>query len=202
MTEATTAKKMIWLYLAGGILVAVFGLLIAQRLHTQPSLIARIVDTENSAHKVGEIIRRGETLTTQPNEHLLVQIGDSLRVGMDERSTLEFWKLFDKDVTLRFKRGRLFVDNPSVQPVFVETNKTENSLVQGQASFINYDFKQLVTVAPLVGSVQTRLKNSNEFLVVPSALNISEGDTPTFSKTAVDVTQGLAADFYTWVMHP
>lgn len=178
--------------------VAVFGLLIARRIVVPSQEIVSVLASERSQYLVGETFRRGETIETGDDEYLAIKIGADLIVGMDERSRIELNRLFVDERTLQFPRGRIVVVSSSQTPVFVETNKTVNTIENGKAIFINYDFEQMVTVAPVTGSIQTHIKGKQDYLLIPVALNIKETDPVSFSKTTVDPTQGSSAAFHHW----
>ena len=99
---------------------------------------------------------------------------------------------------VRFTRGRIVIDNKGYAPFLVETHQTENIIDRGRATIINYDFQQLVTIAPMQGSVQTHIKNQKDYLLIPVPLNVSEADPITISKTTFDPTNGPSANFHSW----
>jgi hypothetical protein len=178
--------------------LAIFGLLIARRFDVPPQEEVRVWASQNSDLVFGQIMRRGQTIETKSDEFVAINIGRDLIVGIDERSRIEFNRLFVDERTLRFPRGRMVVVSSSPTPIFIETSKTANVLENGKAIFINYDFEQLVTIAPVQGSVQTHIKGARDYLLIPTALNIKETDPVSFSKTTVDTTQGPSAAFHTW----
>src|SRR3989338_3312328 len=116
---------------------------------------------------VGEKVKRGQTIETEDDEYVAVRIGNDVQVFLDERSRLTIHRVFVDEMTIIFTRGRIVLENRGGIPVLVETHKTENVVEKGSATFINYDFQQLVTIAPMQGSVQTRIKNINEYLLIP-----------------------------------
>lgn len=178
--------------------VAVFGLLIARRFDVPASEEVLVIASQNSDLGVGEKLRRGETIETQADEFVAIKIGSDLTVGIDERSRVELDRAFVDERTLKFSRGRIVVNSTSQTPVFVETNKTVNTLENGKAIFVNYDFEQMVTIAPVTGSVQTHIKGAKDYLLIPVPLNIKETSPVSFSKTTVDPTQGPSAGFHAW----
>ncbi|MBM5789471.1 hypothetical protein FJZ23_00040 [Candidatus Parcubacteria bacterium] len=178
--------------------LTVAGLLVWRRFDVPSELPVVVVATMGSPVEVGTTSRRGEVIETDAGEYLTLRIGDDLFVAMDGKTRLSADRLYDTERTLVFTRGRIVVDSRGAQPVLVETNRTQSVLTQGLATFINYDFQRLVTVAPLQGSVQAHVKGTKDYLLVPVPLNISEVD-GTFSKTSFDPEKGGAAPFHTWV---
>lgn len=178
--------------------VAVFGLLIGRRLVVAPQEPVIVVASQNSDYAEGDQLRRGEMIETSAEEFVLLKVGDEFFLGIDARSRVELSRLFLDERILKFSRGRIEVTSFSYLPVFIETNKTMSSLEEGRGIFINYDFQQLVTIAPVVGSIQTQIKGKKDYLLTPVALNIHEAEPVTFSKTVVDPTQGSSAPFHSW----
>lgn len=178
--------------------VAVAGLLIARRFDIPPQELVIVVASQNSNFTAGQKLKRGATIETSGGEYLAIQIGSDLLVGIDERSRVELHRIFLDERTLRFSRGRVEIVSESQTPVFIETNKTLNTLENGRGIFINYDFQQLVTIAPVVGSIQTQIKGKKDYLLIPVPLNISETEPVSFSKTNVDPAQGPSAEFHAW----
>jgi hypothetical protein len=178
--------------------VAVFGLLIARRFAVPPQERAVVIASQNSDLVPEELLQRGQTIETEDDEFVAIKIGSDLIFGIDERSRVELHRLFANERMLRFPRGRMIVMSSGTTPVYIETNKTVNVLENGKAIFINYDFEQMVTIAPVQGSVQTHIKGARDYLLIPVALNIKETNPVSFSKTNVDTTQGHSAAFHRW----
>ncbi len=179
--------------------VAVFGLLIARRFDVPVQEQIFVIAAQHSDFTQGEKLSRGQTIETGDGEYVAIKIGVDLIVGIDERSRVEIHKIFTDERTLRFPRGRMVVLSTSKTPVSIETNKTVNTFENGKAIFINYDFEQMVTVAPVRGSIQTHIKGAKDYLLIPVALNIKETNPVSFSKTTVDPSHGPSAAFHKWI---
>lgn len=179
------------------IFTVIAAMLFIRRFDTVPEETVEIYAVFNSDHKVGEKFRRGEIIETKTGEFLAIKIGDDIKIGLYEKSKLELYKIFKDERVIRFPRGRIVVDNSSKIPLFIETNKSESVLEKGSATFVNYDFQQLVTIAPIEGSIQTHIKGSNEYLLLPVAINVNEKNPPSFEVSKTDVISG-ASEFYDW----
>jgi hypothetical protein len=173
------------------------GLLLIRRFDTIPEESVVIVSTSGSDRIVGEKFRRGEFIETKAGEYLAINIGNNIQIGIDERSRLELYRLYKKERKIRFPKGRIIVVNKDRVPLFIETNKTENVLVSGSATLINYDYQQLVTIAPIEGSIQTHIKGMNEYMLIPVPINVNEKDPASYSTTKTDPILG-AKKFYEW----
>lgn len=173
------------------------GLLLIRRFDTQPEEPVVIVSVSGSERKVGEKLRRGEIIETKVGEYLALQIGESVLVGIDERSRVELYRLFADERILRFPRGRIVIESQDKKPFLIETNKTQSIVENGSATFINYDYQQLVTIAPIKGSIQTHIKNTNEYILLPVPINVSEKNSPTYLAATTDPLSG-AKKFYEW----
>lgn len=177
------------------------GTLVYRRFDLQPQMNAVLID-ENGSQKQREtgsqVLRRGQIIKTEAGEYQLLKIGADYLVAIDERTTIELHSLSPARPVLRFTRGRLWIKNELNIPLILETEKTESLVSQTTASFINYDFKEMVIIAPIKGSIQTRLKDKNEYLLIPVPINVNE-KTSSYSATTFDPTTGTAADFYRWI---
>lgn len=176
----------------------VAGLIVWRRFDVPPQLHVQVVAAQGSSIEAGQTFRRGQLVETGAGEYLVLQVGDDLFVALDERSRLELTRLFYDERIFTFTRGRIVVDSRGAQPILIETNKSQNVVERGRATFINYDFQQLVTIAPMDGSVQTHIKGTKDYLLVPVPLNVSETDPPSFSKTTFHPSEGAAATFHAW----
>lgn len=173
------------------------GLLLIRRFDTVPEESVVIVSTSGSDRLVGDKFRRGEFIETKDGEYLAINIGDNVQIGIDERSRIELYRLYQNERKIKFSKGRIIIINKERTPLFIETNKTENVLASGTATLINYDYQQLVTIAPIEGSIQTHIKGMNEYMLLPIAISVNEKDPPSFSKTKTDPLLG-AKEFYEW----
>lgn len=192
------SKDMIPKVAVAVVFVVTVGLLTVRRFDTPPQDRVVIVTSQGSAFQEDKTFKRGDIIETGAGEHLLLQIGNDILLGIDERSRVELHRLFLDERTLKFTKGRIEVVSKSQTPIFIETNKTINILENGRGVFINYDFQQLVTIAPIIGSIQTQIKGRKDFLLIPVALNVSETDPVSFSKTAVERSEGPSAAFHAW----
>lgn len=177
------------------------GTLVYRRFDLQPQMNAVLID-ENGSQKMAvtasRALKRGQIIKTEAGEYQLLKIGADYLVAIDERTTIELHSLSPARPVLRFTRGRLWIKNELNIPLILETEKTESLVSQTTASFINYDFKEMVIIAPIKGSIQTRLKDKNEYLLIPVPINVNE-KTSSYSATTFDPTTGTAADFYRWI---
>jgi len=173
------------------------GLLLIRRFDTASEDSVVIISVSGSDRLIGQKFRRGEFIETKAGEYLAISIGNNVQIGIDERSKLELYRLYKDERKIRFQKGRIFVINNERAPFYIETNKTENVLVSGSATLINYDYQQLVTIAPLDGSIQTHIKGMNEYILIPVPISVNEKDPASYSATTSDPLFG-AKEFYEW----
>ncbi|MEK7615006.1 MAG: hypothetical protein AAB431_01320 [Patescibacteria group bacterium] len=185
-----------WIFLLFFVLLS--GLLVVRRFDMPTQESVQLVSSTGSEQTVGHLYKRGEMITTKPGEHLFIQIGNDVSVAIDERTSLELWRISEKERVLRFPRGRIVVEKTGGTPVRIETNQTENTLVKGKTIFINFDFLQSVTIAPVVGSIQTHIKGTEEYMVLPLPISIKETTPPVLSKISTSPTEGASAAFHAW----
>lgn len=177
----------------------VAGMLVWRRFDTVSELPVFVVAEQNSPYEIGQVFERGEFIETGDDMFLMLQMGENVFISLDARTRIELHRLFETERVIRFTRGRMVVKNPESNPLLVNTNKTENTVANAQVIFINYDFQQLVTVAPIEGTVKTEVKDHGIYLSLPFlALNISESDLPSVSSTHVNTQEGPSAEFHRW----
>jgi len=181
--------------------VVMSGFLVYRRFDVPIQSTVVVVDESGSQRRVGDQLRRGQTIETKADEYLLLQIGKEDFIALDERTAIELNSLSTPKYILRFPRGRIFVKNISRIPIEIETVKTETDVSGGSATLVHYDFKQLLTVASLEGELRTRLKNADTYQIISqeNAIDIRETDTLTITESIVNIHEGAGAEFYRWV---
>ena len=171
-------------------------LLILQRFDSPKTITPTLIASSNSTLAINQTFRRGETLETKKEETLLLQIGNN-RVGLDQNTTIIFQDLNAAAPILKFTRGRIYVDARGDKPLFVDTNYIENIIQKSSATLVNFDFLEKVQIIPLEGYVQTTVKNSNESMLLPVAMEIKE--TPPAEYHAIEFNRMAAKNFYDWI---
>jgi ferric-dicitrate binding protein FerR (iron transport regulator) len=180
--------------------IAVAGLLVWQRFDVPEPLPVEIVRVQGSTvHEEGKRFRRGEFIKTEKGEFLELQIGSSIRLLMDEQTTIELKRLFEDDRKIGFTRGRLLIESNDKRPTTIDTHATRSEIKNGSATFVNYDFQNLVSVIPLGGSVALTIKNQNKTQTITAPTNILEFPEIKISLTTFDPTKEPSVKFYTWV---
>jgi len=174
-----------------------FSLLIWQRFNLGPRTDAVVLASTSPRYLSGTHLRRGETVETNANEFVAIGLAEAT-IGLSERTSLELHRLYDDVRIVNLSRGRIIVNNPTEQPIYINTLKTQNTVTLARATFINFDFLQTVHLIPLSGSFQTILKDTNEALLVPTPIAVHEVDPPTYSLITFDVSKNSAQSFYTW----
>ncbi len=156
-----------------------------------------MVASTSDKYNVGDQLRRGQTVSTGDREYVAFQIA-SARIGLAEKTSVELKRLLENERIVIFPRGRIVLDNPASTPLFIHTRKTENTLTQGKATLINFDFLRTLHIIPLERSIQTRLVGTNEFLVLPRPIAVDESGAGSYKAIEFDPAQNTASDFYTW----
>ena len=115
--------------------LGIIGLLIVQRFSLPPELPVRIAagSGEDSGYGFGEGLRRGSIVETADG-FLKVTIGVEFE-NLDQAKTI-LWlapntriqldRLYEDELTIRFTRGRLLIDNHAQVPLRLETNFTSH----------------------------------------------------------------------------
>ncbi len=178
--------------------LVISGFLIVRRFDLPTQETVRLVSAEGSSQAIGHLYKRGETITTKIGEHIFIQIGSDVFVAIDERTSVELWRVSNTEQTLKIPRGRMVVKNKGATPVKIETYKTESILAKGKTIFINYSFVGNVTIAPVTGMIQTHVKGTEEYMNLPVPINISEKSPFNLSKVTTDPTKGVSAAFHQW----
>lgn len=180
------------------IFLGIMGILVLQRFSVPASFDVSVNQINGqSAYEVSQNLQRGEIVKTD-EEYLSLSIGPDTRVHLFTNTQLELHRIFQDEVVLRLKKGRIVLETNSEIPIRVETNKTQELVHKGSASFVNFDFLQTIHVIPIDGSVQVTIKDANEYLLTPVPLAIHETDPATYETLQADLRTSDAADFYAW----
>ena len=148
-----------------------------------------------SNYRTLEELKRGEVVTTA-DDFLELQIGQDTRVFLSRNTQVLLLRLFEDEVILKLKKGRIVVDTQALTSVQIRTNATEHLINKSSASFVNYDFLETIHVFPLTGSVQTSI--GSESLLTPVPLSIRETEPVSYTVIEMNLAQSDAKDFYVW----
>ena len=179
------------------LLLSIFTLLIFHRFQFEWAGGEGQTDNLIVSDESNKIYKRGETIFTD-KDYLLLQIGSELHIGLAEKTDLTLESLSADDIQIRLLRGRVLIANADIQPVTVNTNYTQSTIDNKLTSIVNYDFRETITLAPIDGSVQTYLKNTGEYLLLPIAVDIHETDPVNVNPIIFKPDQGAGAEFYEW----
>lgn len=178
--------------------LSIMGLLALQRFSGPESFEVRVDEINGqSFYTVDQNLQRGEIVKTD-EEYLSLAIGSDTRVYLFTNTQLELHRVFQDEVVLRLKKGRMVLETNAETPIRVETNKTQELVHKGTASFVNFDFLQTIHVIPIKGSVQVTIKHANEYLLTPVPLAIHETDPVKYETLQADLRASDASDFYLW----
>ncbi|NQV90229.1 hypothetical protein HQ487_02375 [Candidatus Uhrbacteria bacterium] len=185
----------------------ILGLVIAQRFFSlPPELVVRIGGGagEDAGYGFGNSLQRGSIIETGDG-FLEVKIGKTAdlhasetTIWLSKNTRIELHRLYEDELVIRLKKGRIVVSTQAENPLTIETNYTSSIVYQDTASFINYDFLETIQIIPLTGVVQTTLKSSNESLLTPTPISIHETDPVSVDAIEVNLEAGDSAEFYEW----
>jgi hypothetical protein len=146
----------------------------------------------------GNEIRRGEIIDTNESR-LLLQINNTI-LALDERTTVEFVAMADEEIVLRFTRGRIYAHRPDAKnPLRVVTNYHESIMNSGIASFVNYDFREIVSVIPIEGEVNVYTELDDKIETIGSPVDIHETEPVERTEFEFNKNSTSAVEFYSWV---
>ncbi len=171
------------------LLLTIASLLVGFRFDSHPTVTAVHLQT-------GDKLSRGEVVSTD-GEFASITLGENT-LYLAYSTTISLERIFEDDLIVTLKRGRMVVDAHGPTPLVIETNFTESLLHESKATFINYDFLETVHVAPIDSSVQITINDTGEFLVTPSAIAIVETPPITYQAIEVNLATAGVIDFYTW----
>jgi hypothetical protein len=179
------------------LLISIYGLLVLFRFDTPPTLDVLVRDIEGqSTYTAGYEPSRGEIVATS-QEWLSITFGD-VQVFLDSNTSIKLEGLAEDGPTIRLLRGRLQATADRT-PIWITTNTSENTVFSGTATFINYDFLETVHVVPVDGSVQTHIKATGDYMLLPVPIAITEGYEPSYETIEVNLEAESSAGFYEWV---
>ncbi len=181
-------------------ILTVFGVLIALRFSVPDSVSVIITDSNGStAYQKSSVLKRGQFVKTGKGEYLAIQIGASIQLWLDENTTIELKRTYVDERSIGFTRGRIVVESTDQTPLLIETKQTQNIVQNAVASFVNYDFRDTISVIPFEGSVESGIKKINKYFLIPKSVNIHE--IPPFKIEPIEFKKdmGVYATFYDWV---
>lgn len=185
-------------YLPAILLALIFGLLIWQRFDAPPTLAVVLSEVEGeSPYTLGETFKRGAVIESK-DTFLRIAIGEDIQLGMGLNTQIELEDLTVDGPTIRLLKGRMYI-SAAETPIWVTTNTSENVISQASATLVNFDFLETVHVIPIEGTVQTSLKELNEYLLLPLPIAITEGYNPSYEPIEVDLASSAGAEFYQWL---
>ncbi|MBU0646615.1 hypothetical protein KJ611_04070 [Patescibacteria group bacterium] len=156
------------------------------------------VDRAGMVHQAAtdDLIARGEIIRTDDASRVLLEI-EGIHIGLDERTDMKVEVLANDQIQLKLMRGRIMVDRPATgRELSITTNQTQSKLTGGAASFINYDFKEIVSMIPFNNSIFIKI-GDKEF-ITQKPVEIHEVEPFEIMETTFDLKQNAAADFYYW----
>ncbi len=159
------------------------------------------IDRAGSTRPAAETgsLRRGETVRTGGGR-AAIRIGANMKLFLDERTDLTLERLDQDGVSVRLARGRMFATTGGEkQRLNVMTNFTESSLLKGELSIVNYDFRETVSVIPIRNAAVTVVRQPEQGTVTQLPVDIHETDPVTITETTFNSDEGAAKDFYAWV---
>ncbi len=192
-------KKYISTFAAGLFFVSVMALLIAMRFVTPTTVETKIIASSSPTFtQNGQTLRRGEIIKTSKGEYLALMIGPSIRIGMDENTTIELTRIFEDERLIHFTRGRIMIESLDKTPLLVETNHTQSLIQNGTASMVNYDFLENISLIPFTGSIVMNFKKTQEYQLIPVPVNIHEVEPVSITPIEFKKDEGAYKAFYAW----
>lgn len=146
---------------------------------------------------LGDRIRRGEVIKTD-NGKVMIKIGNETLLALDERTDITIDKIKDQEIVVRFPRGRILVEHNAPGSFRVITNYHESLLQVGTASFVNYDFRETVSVIPIDTSVQVYTEHDGAIAETQVPIDVHETQPVERANFVFKIDEGTGADFYTW----
>jgi len=176
---------------------SVFGLLVLQRLDFAPRSQVVVLSSRTSEAAIRQSMREGETIRTEKNEFLAVQIGNA-RIYLDESTHLELKSLDTARPRLKFGHGRLIIEDLSGY-LEIHTPVAEHVIQSGKAMFIGYDFDAHTTVIPLSGSINTYIPLTNERFTQTTPIDIKTINPPTWTHVTYHPETNARQEFLEWI---
>jgi len=193
-----TQKQLI--AIAVGLFILILALLIWRRFDMPEQLDVSVTAVNGgSSYEVNDSIRRGATIDSE-DDFLQFKIGEDTYVSLANDSVIEFEDLGVVGAVVRLHKGRILVSSTNT-PIWITTDTTENAVVGGSASFVNYDFLETVHIIPIESSVQTSIKSTGDYLLLPVPIAVKEGNESGYEVVEVNLEAGDSAAFYDWAQN-
>ncbi|MFH1315527.1 MAG: hypothetical protein ABIH67_03980 [Candidatus Uhrbacteria bacterium] len=192
-----------------GILAVVF--LIGQRFNATWAGGDGYVPNLTLESSAGELVHRGETVSTDTDEHLLLT-NELIEIALDQNTDLEIITLNEQEVELYLHRGRLGVrpgygilslnKYPVSRPdpiITVRSDYIRSSFESpGQVSFVYYDFMNKVSIIPF-DNIEVTYSVSNITGTTSESIDISELEPYTVETFEFKIPGSAAEEFYYWL---
>lgn len=148
--------------------------------------------------RIGDTIKRGETLKTPANTRAFVEIND-VQLFMDQRTDVVFERLFEGQIKLSVTRGRIVLyhhDTPN--DVTVETNYLSTAVPKnGALTLVNYNFDETVNIVPFNDTSLETTHRSGKTHTYNTAVSVRE--IPMIVSETNFNPIGPTKTFYDWV---
>ncbi len=177
------------------VFLTISGLLVLQRFDIPDHLAVQILARDGAGNEIETPIVRGQVIETGNGQRVALRIGDAV-IALDERTRVDLTNLEQDNIVIQLRTGRIALKNPSTAPVVINSQKTENLLSNGTATFVNYNFLEKLHIAPLEGTIQTEIFGSGEIMLLPVAIEVLESDPATFAP--ITFSKESASEFYNW----
>ena len=165
---------------------------------TQETIGSVFEDDAGNSIPVSSTPPRGSTITTLPGASALFDIAGTW-IGLYENTTVTFNKLTPTRIEIAVPKGRIAVysHTSNHRRVQISSAKVDALSIDGEMSFVNYDFEQRVSVIPISGSVGI-VVNNNDAQITQTPVDISEKAPFAVTDTKFSLDGNSAKDFYTW----
>lgn len=156
----------------------------------QPSIDIVIEET-------GELIRRGETISTATSERLKASVSN-VQLALDENTDLEIIRTNNEELELFLHRGRLHLDSTAASDLTIKVRskmvRTE-LLERGQVSFVYYDFRDTLSIIPF-NNTEVEFSVNEKDRVTSNPIDVLEIEPYTLEYFDFAIPGSAAEEFY------
>ncbi|MBU0531802.1 MAG: hypothetical protein ABIG32_00285 [Candidatus Uhrbacteria bacterium] len=159
----------------------------------EPHLVLGVIDS------VGDVemhqYHRGQMVSTAAGERMVIA-NDAISIALDERTDVELVSTKSEETELYVHRGRVMVKADTA--VKVRSNFVRSEFIDGQVSFVYYDFTNTVSIIPFDTKVNYTIAEQVGSTIKP--INIMELSPYIIMPFEFDPTTSSAAEFYDWAL--
>jgi hypothetical protein len=159
-----------------------------------PNLVLSVVDSVGDTQV--DRFRRGQMISTGTGERLVLATNKVVTIALDERTDVELISTRADEVELYVHRGRILVESNTL--VKIRSDWVRSEFVDGEVSFVYYDFNNTASIIPFDTKVNYSIAERTGSTTEP--IDIMELAPYSITPFEFEPVTSSAANFYDWAL--